>query len=505
MANNTDILIVGAGPVGLTLASFLSFHGLQYRLIDKNIMGTQTSNAIGVQARTLELLSILGITDPLIKKGNQLKTFHLISNQNKLASWNLNLIDSQYPYILSVSQKLTEEALLDYLANANITIERKTELLSFKQEDDKVNVLLNTPYGEERLSTKYMIACDGYHSTIRTQLNIPYEGSDMPLDMLIMDAPIEGLPESKTNGYAAFTNSLSIILLPLANSWRVIADVAKEPRFHCHHGELPTQDMFQSILDQTCHIKVKIREPHWASKFLVHERIAKQYRVGRTFLLGDAAHAHSPAGAQGMNTGMQDAVNLAWKLAMVLKNQSSSTLLDTYEQERRPVAENIIQFSGLLIRLGTVRNTVLIKIRDMIAQVASKLPFIQKRFAATVSEINVHYRRSCIVQGVGSAKIQPGDRAPSLNANAVTAFHKHILQFVGKSYVLLDFFDNSQSFENPYPAHLKIIKVPQEEKHFIKSYGMIKGGYVLLRPDQYIGFIGQDANALKTYLKNIFI
>lgn len=502
METDLDVLVVGAGPVGLTMACYLHHHGLKIRVIDKKSGPTQTSNAIGVQSRTLELLQTLGVANKIIEKGNKLSNFHIQSNKKELADWDMTLIDSVFPFLLSVSQKVTESVLLDYLDNAKVTVERNTELLSFLQTDTHVESLIKTPSGEEKIKTKYLSGCDGYRSTIRELLDIPYEGEDMPLNMLILDAPITGL-EDKKHGYTGFTDTLSIILLPLENSWRIMADVAKEPKFHCKHDENPTEEMFQEILDRTLKDNIKVEKALWASKFLIHERLAKHYRSNRAFLSGDAAHAHSPAGAQGMNTGMQDAVNLAWKLAYVIKGISPPTLLESYETERRPVATQIIKFSGFLMRLGTVRNKALILIRDFLASIASKLSVLQKQFAANISEINVSYENSPIVGGKKQHHISPGDRIPTATFNLKNYVDIFSTDKLGKGFILLDFNDPNKKLDSRFDDLVISYHVPQKANEIIAAYGMEKGGYVLIRPDQFISYIGNDFDALNSNLETI--
>lgn len=502
MPEDTDVLIVGAGPVGLTMACYLHFHGVRFRIIDKNSHGTETSNAIGLQSRTLELLNTLGIADELVKSGNKLSNFHIQSNKKALANWNLHLIDSIYPYMLSVSQKITEHALLSYLSEAKISIERQTELITIDQNDSHIDIRMKTPEGEAMLRSKYISACDGYHSTVRDLSDIAYEGEDIPLNMLIMDAPLEW-SSTKTHGYTAFTDTLSVILLPLENSWRIIADVANAPEFHCKSKEQPTEATFQRILDLTMNEKIKVKKALWASKFLIHERLARHYKKGRVFLTGDAAHAHSPAGGQGMNTGMQDAVNLAWKLAFVLKGHAKEALLNSYERERRPVAKEIIRFSGLLTRFGTLRNKYLIMIRDFFAARLSKLSFLQKRFGATVSELEVNYRGSDLSRGRKRAGLKPGDRMPKKTWDLKEHMDKHFLSAIGKKFILLDFHRQNERLFSDYSETVYHVKVPSQANEIAKIFGMENGGYALIRPDQYISYMGNNLNEIRRFLHHI--
>ena len=504
MQMDTDVLIVGAGPVGLTMACFLFFHGIPFRIIDKNAHGTETSNAIGVQSRTLELLTSLGIADKLISKGNKLNYFHLQSDKKELAVWKLDFISSIFPFLLSVSQKITEQTLLDYLTESGVKIERNTELLALSQDNEKVTVQLKSEGKKTTVTAKYLSACDGFKSTIRGLLNVEYQGVDMPLlNMLIIDAPLS-MKGTKNNGYTAFTETLSVILLPLENSWRIIADVAKEPEFHCKGDQKPTEEMFQKILDRTMKDPIKIGKALWASKFLIHERIAKQFRVGRVFLLGDAAHAHSPAGAQGMNTGMQDAVNLAWKLAFVLKGQASDLLLNSYELERRPVAEKIIQFSGLLLHFGTTRNRFLIALRNILLPKISRISFVQKKFANNLSQRSICYDNSPIVAGKTHSNLKPGSPMPMMMFNFKEHVEGEFYNVIGKKFILLDFKGDAKILTESYPDRVSYVAIQPEMTQLIKEFGMEHGGYVIIRPDQYIAYMGEKHDEIIQLFQKMF-
>jgi 2-polyprenyl-6-methoxyphenol hydroxylase-like FAD-dependent oxidoreductase len=505
MKLDTDVLIVGAGPVGLTIACYLHFHEISFRIIDKNSNGTETSNAIGVQSRTLELLNVLGIAEELVEAGNKLVNFHIESNKKELANWNLKHIDSIYPFLLSVSQKITEKVLIDYLTNANISVERETELISVNQREDHVEVKLIKKGNEEKITSAYISACDGYKSTLRQLLGIPYEGVDIPLNMIIIDASLTGLESQKTDGYTAFTDTLSVILLPLEKSWRIIADVAHEPKYHCAHNEKPTVEMFQDIIDRTMKEKITITKELWASKFIVHERLARTYFKNRIFLSGDAAHAHSPAGAQGMNTGMQDAVNLAWKLAFSIKHNADKSLLASYEAERRPIAKDIIKLSRFLIRFGTLRNKFLIKIRDFLVPKLSKRLLIQKRFANSISEVDVSYCDSPIVRGTKHADLSPGQRIPTETFTANIKLDKLVKANLGKTFILLDFTGNKQNLSTKYSAVVLTVSLPDEANGLAKIYGMEEGGYALIRPDQFIAYLGGSLKEIENYLNSIFL
>ena len=249
MPSQDEILIVGAGPVGLTMAAFLHHHGVKCRIIDKKSQPTSTSNAIIVHARTLELMRIIGIEQEFISQGLMVTKFNLISNQKYLANWDLKHIDSDFSYMLSISQKMTEQILINYLTNAGITIERNKELITIAEHDNYVEATIKVNEDEkETIQTPWVIGCDGYKSTMRELLDIEYVGEDLLLDFLILDVPLEG-DISRDTGYAAFNEKMSVLLLPLSKSWRIIAEVFKEPKYHCGKNEMPSEETFQEILD----------------------------------------------------------------------------------------------------------------------------------------------------------------------------------------------------------------------------------------------------------------
>ncbi|MDF1796816.1 MAG: FAD-dependent monooxygenase [Coxiellaceae bacterium] len=471
MKIDTPVLIIGAGPVGLTMAAFLDYHDVPCRIIDKKSGPTTTSNAVGIHARTLELLKPLGILDELMKYGKKMKAAEVGCHNRTLAEWQLDQINSEFPFALCVPQWKTEEILINHLSKRGITVERDCNLITIEQDSKHCTAYIKGKKGEITINSNWLIACDGFHSKVRECLpDIKFEGEDMKLRFLMIDAPVESDHKEVFERITAYTNGgLTVMLFPMLESMRIVAEVSHDERYNTI--EKFDEKLFNQFAEQCLPYQINIQKPLWTSKFWIHERLANHYRSGHVFLAGDAGHAHSPAGGQGMNTGMQDAINLAWKLALVYHCKADEKLLDSYEQERRPVAKQVIDNAGRLTKALTSNNPVVKTVRNTIVPLLAAFAGVQRKMVNEIGETSICYTKSNISKGEKTSETQPGDLCPlfALRSN--------------NECVLLDFNGD---------AKINGVKVQAGTTEQAQALGLTAGGYCLIRPDGYIAYIGHE-------------
>lgn len=399
---NLDALVVGAGPVGLTMAAELKRHGLSCRIVDMNEGPSLWSKAQIIHARTLEALDDAGLVGRILERGRPVTGASLFSPaMERIGGFTISEIDSHYPYLMSLSQRETEIALAEALEGKGVRVERKTRLASFTQDAQGVTATLAREGGKtEEVQAAYLLGCDGAHSAVRKGLELPFEGSTYPVRIMQADVHID-LPVPVTDEIGIFlgpNGMMGLFPLPGDKRYRMLTFLAPdEPDY-----ELPVElASFQKLMAARGPAGTQVSDPAWMIDFRIHCRIAPRYRQGRVFLAGDAAHIHSPAGGQGMNMGIQDAYNLAWKLALVHRGRGKEILLDSYEAERRPVAEATLRMTdtatkGLQAML-TLKNPVAVELRNHLLGVVTSLGFVRARATRTVSMLEVGYPKSPIV------------------------------------------------------------------------------------------------------------
>ncbi|NUR91750.1 MAG: NAD(P)-binding protein, partial [Nonomuraea sp.] len=324
-ARNTDVLIVGAGPAGLALAASLARQGVDAVVVDRVATGANTSRAAVVHARTLEVLRTIDASEELVSRGVKVPRFTVRDRGRVLLTVDFDQLPTDFPYTLMVPQDVTEQVLLDRLRAAGGDVTRPCEIVSVEQDADGVTA---TGAAGEVFRARYAVAADGMHSTVREHTGISFTGDTYAQSFVLADVRLaEGAVRDEVNLY--FDPAGLTVLAPLPGGrHRIVATVDEAP-------EHPDAATMQGLLTARG-LPAEVTELVWSSRFRVHHRLADHYRAGRIFLAGDAAHVHSPAGGQGMNTGIQDALHLADKLTAVVRDNAPDTVLDAYEAERRP-------------------------------------------------------------------------------------------------------------------------------------------------------------------------
>jgi 2-polyprenyl-6-methoxyphenol hydroxylase-like FAD-dependent oxidoreductase len=414
-----DVLIAGAGPVGLTMASELARYGLSVRIVDKNSQRTDKSKALVLWARTLELIDRMcpNGADRFIQAGLKIESVKILSGDETIGHADMKEVDSGYKFVLMIAQSETERLLEEHLATFHVKAERQTELTDFKETADGVTCVLRHADGsEETVEASWLIGADGAHSTVRHKLGMEFRGSTLLSDWVLADLHLSGVPVPPSVNIYWHAKGL-VAIFPLGGSrYRVIADVGES---NGPIGETnrptPTLEDTQKILDTRVPLKMQASDPIWLSSFSINERKVAEYRSGRVFLAGDAAHVHSPAGGQGMNTGMQDACNLAWKLALVARGLCQpELLLSSYSAERSHIAKVLLEATGKATAIATMRGGVKQYIRNHVASLVFGFAPVTHTMANMLSEITIGYSDSPLnaqTQHAGNG-MKPGKRAP---------------------------------------------------------------------------------------------
>ena len=487
MADNPKVLISGAGPVGLTLANELARHGVTVRIVDKTAARTDKSKALVLWSRTLELLDDAGYAQPFMPAGFRAHGAQISNGKEVVARVTLDSVDSRFPYALMIPQSETERVLEEQLAARGVKVERLTELAGFAEMGSVVQATLKKADGSgETVTADWLVGCDGAHSAVRHGLGLPFEGSTMDSDWWLADGQIAGLqPKDKLHIFWHRDGILAFFPI-VGDRWRVIGDLGAAT--DTSHRADPIVEEINEMLARRATPGVVFSNPIWLSAFRINERKVKDYRKGRVFLAGDAAHIHSPAGGQGMNTGMQDAFNLAWKLALVIEGSARPSLLDSYSPERSAVGDRVLRNAGRLTEAAMLRNPALQAIRNTVVRFATGFPFVQHKIADQLSEMDIGYPESPLTVKNGHAVDGPqsGERWPDrLPAGAA-----------GAKFTALGPADAVAVLSARFPK-LVLAAPAKDEAH--------KASLRLIRPDGYVGFAGaaSDRAGAEAYLKSI--
>ena len=390
-----DVLVVGAGPVGLFLANECARRGLNYRLIEARATQSINSKALAIFPRTLEIFDMAGVVGPFMEAANPVTAVAVIAHGRRLAHMQFAPEESPYRLIAMVPQNITEKLLAEQLQRRGGVVEYDTSFVSAVQHDDGVSVVLDRKGERLELGARFLVGCDGAHSAVRHLLNLPFEGMQYEDSFLLADVETnEALPANELQLCPSEFGPAAIFPMS-ATRRRIVATIQQA------EGDAPSLDLVQRILRQRAPAEIEARALHWSSYFRIHHRHVARLQVGRVFIAGDAAHIHSPFGGQGMNTGLHDVWNLAWKLDLALHGRGSEELLESYSAERLPVIKQVIETTHFLTKAMGTPNRFAQALRDTMIPMVSRLAPFQHAFVQRLSELGIAYRGSPIVEGAG--------------------------------------------------------------------------------------------------------
>ncbi|TCO62039.1 FAD-dependent monooxygenase [Actinocrispum wychmicini] len=475
-----DVLVVGAGPVGLAMSCLLARRGIRVRLVDAATGPATTSRAIAVHPRTLELCDQLGVLPDMLTRGQVINAFTLHANGRRLARLDADYsrMPTRHPFTLCIDQVRTEQVLRDTAARHGVQVEWDTRLESLSHDDAAAHVVLRRAGGAaENLTVPWLVGCDGGHSTVRKALGFDLVGTSSETWM-IADAPVDAdLPRNSIHWVRNRGRTMMMVPMSTPGHWRLL-DTAVVSR--------PDPDpaaMFSRELSRGLGRAVRVHEPTWVSVFTFQQRMVTRLRAGRCFVAGDAAHVHSPASGQGLNTGLQDAVNLAWKLAMVIDGRSAPAVLDTYADERIPVGRNLLKSTRTATSLVQLRNAAAGVALPVVFTIVRAVPAlrrkIQRKVLGGVSGLNLAYAPGPL--SLPTARPCPG---PQPGQRVTQATLSGPLLEGTSGWVLVH--DGGEAPEGDDWLDVR----PVEDSAIRAQLGLSTGDWLLIRPDGYIAARG---------------
>lgn len=541
---DVDVLVVGAGPTGLSLACQLARFGVRFRIIDKQPDRAHESRALGVQARSLEVLQALGLGEALARRGRTSTRLMLHVDRDTPVAIDLGEVrrpDTRFPYILFVSQSETEAVMHSHLEAAGVTVERRLELSDFREDSSGLECRLRHDDGrEEAVRASYLAGCDGAHSMVRRRAGIPFDGGAYPQTFALGDVEADGalVPEA-INAFALGRGMAMFFPLGHPRTWRVMAMDTTELRAArgaaddpVTTGQLSLAEL-QTMVDDPTRRTVHLHDPAWLTRFRLHHRQATRYQQGRVFLAGDAAHIHSPVGAQGMNTGIQDAWNLGWKLAMVSRGLAGAPILSSYHAERWPVGRTLLRatdrlfgfFARSISGSPAFMSLRRIMVRRVVAPTLSSARIRAFAFHF-VSQLGIRYRASpAVTEGTPKLRRGPraGDRLPDARVRRGPQ-STYLQQELSSPHVQLLLCGAIASWDatriaqitTQFSSVLKVSFLTSEEAdgalvdvehEALIRLGVENTAQYVIRPDGHVGFrcAGTDVDGAREYLERWFM
>lgn len=505
-AQTTQVVIAGAGPTGLSMAAQCIRHKVDFIILEKNSKTTMLSKALVVQARTMEIFQELGIAERATAKGAITTGLRLFYKGRQRAAIDINGLGnglSPFPFALSLEQSKTENLLADFLAEHGKTIKWNSELTQLEQNGKGVTIYYKGDDGQERkITAAYLVGCDGAGSPVRHQLGLPFEGSTEPRLFYVADVVLKSSVICSNELYMYMIKKGFVLFFPMegAGHYRIVG-VLPEVKDMDQHFEFADidQDIRKQIISD-----VEFKELRWFSTYKVHSRKASAFRAGHVFLAGDAAHIHTPAGGQGMNTGIQDAYNLAWKIAFSLRGETNDHVLESYNTERTANARHLLESTDrmfdIMSGVNSFWNMMRLTFFPTILGLATKSEFVRKRIFPLISQTGISYPDSYLTSAGSIGKVKAGDRMHYF----VFSNGRDIFSYLSEPVFKLLYFGDEhinpfQRFDGP---RLKMIKrtfgeIPE------KLFGKAKDFYILLRPDNHVSYIGKDAEECKRFIQKI--
>jgi 2-polyprenyl-6-methoxyphenol hydroxylase-like FAD-dependent oxidoreductase len=510
----TDVIIVGAGPTGLALAIQFIRLGIDFIIIDKKESTTPHSKAIGVQARTLEIYEQIDLADKLVSIGTITEKARMVGGGKVRGEIILKDIGeglSPYPFLLIVEQGKHEKLLYDFIRSHNKDVRWQNELIDFLQNENGVTAQIKNANGEvETIGAKFLVGCDGAKSFVRHKLGLELVGGTFERLFYVADVEIDWEFSHEALHVCLAQNTITAFF-PMRGSdknWRIVGTF---PEGHkADEGEILYEEIEKQIIADT-ELKLNITKVNWFSVYKVHSRAVNKFSEGRCFLAGDAAHIHTPAGAQGMNTGIQDGYNLAWKIDAVLRGAASEKLLTTYNDERLVNAKHLLKTTDQFFNFGASDDWFISFFRTHIfpyvAGFAFSLDIVKKAIFPLVSQIGINYRDSRMSETTGSFSMKAGDRMPYFLVNGRSIYD----DLREPKFHLITFSDGQQTapeVENNLDAkHRELLDFHSLPLYpnIAEIFGTKQSFMVMLRPDNYIGLItnGNAPEVIQKYLSEV--
>jgi 2-polyprenyl-6-methoxyphenol hydroxylase-like FAD-dependent oxidoreductase len=546
--HETGVLIVGAGPAGLTMAIELARRAIPFCLIDEDPVRPTTSRAIGTQARTIEVFQLMGIPESALTPAVRPRAFRLAERERTLARIPLDGGRPAGLGLLSMDETDTERVLEERLEQLGGRAERGVALTGYRVDGDRVIARLKGPTGESEVRVKYLVGADGANSTVRREAGIAFIGSAYPERFLLADLDLDwDLSHDEGHVWLGDDGLVAVVPLPGERRYRLIVPLPASESDIEYASEEAVADRAEALLRSRTGIRLRrIGEPAWASSFRISRRQAEHYRKGPIFLVGDAAHVHSPVGAQGMNTGIQDAFNLGWKLALAEKGEAGSGLLDTYEAERHPIAVEVLRGTNFVTQVALADNPVVRAIREFVVPPVLNAPPVRRRLIEAVSQVGISYRGSFLsvdadeeASGGGRFRrdrpgLHAGDRVP--NGALLTIPQGEatsLFDLISLGWALLLFPGSSPSPESlaelnslaketrrsvgdAVLSYLILGSMPESDYalpalldasgEISRTFGARGGLVALVRPDGYLGYRGapEQTGELASYLARVY-
>ena len=491
MITNTPVLIAGAGPTGLALALWLTRLGVAVRIFDRTAEPGTTSRALAVQGRTLELYRQLGIADAVIDGGVKIAGLNFWVSGVRATRVPLQRLGeglTPYSFVLVFPQDAHERVLIEQLEALGVQVERRTELIRFEQHSGSVRATLRLPDGSEDIcEAAYLAGCDGAGSTVRETLRIGFPGGTYQGLFYVADVDATG-PATDGELHVDLGHADFLIVFPLRGHGRVrLVGMVSE---HVGSGALTFDDVRGRAVED---LKLRVATVNWFSTYRVHHRVAHRFREGRVFLLGDAAHIHSPVGGQGMNTGIGDAVNLAWKLAAVLNGAAAENLLDTYEPERIAFARRLVATTDrvftVVTKQGRVARLVRTRIAPRLAPFLFRLRPVRRTLFRILSQIGVNYRHSGLSLGSAGA-VRGGDRLPWVETAQGQDNFAPLASLGWQVHV----YGEPQLGMREGCAELQLPLHQFDWQPGMRRAGLSRGALYLIRPDGYVALADRHAD-----------
>ena len=497
VSGDTEVLIVGAGPTGLVLAICLARFGVRVRIIDKTDKPGTTSRALAVQARTLEFYRQLGFADAVVERGRPISAVNLWVSAKRSAHVAVGQMGkdlSAYPNPLIYPQDEHERMLIDRLHELGVEVDRQTELLDFEEGSDGVTARVRDRDGvETTCRAAYIAGCDGGHSAVRQKLKIGFPGGTYDHLYYVADVNAHG-PVLNGEIHVGLDREDFLALFPLKDEGcaRLIGTVHDE----IAHGreDLSWNDVSTTVAKW---MRIEVERVNWFSTYRVHHRVANHFCMGRAFILGDAAHVHSPVGGQGMNTGIGDAVNLAWKVASVMRGRADAQLLATYEPERLAFAQRLVEttdraFTGV-VSSSEIALLFRLRLVPRLLPGLLRIPAARRFFFRTVSQTGVSYRRSALSVG-HLGEVQGGDRLPWVPTDSSDPKQDNFAPLKSLDWQVHVYGKATPEIEQVC-AERKLALLVFPWRSAMGRAGLIRNAIYLVRPDGYIAMVDAEAKA----------